>query len=115
MPTVKVTTSRALEPAQKEALCLEISAAVAGILGKPEAYVQVLVSDDATISFGGSFSVPSAFVAVLSVGEFAPGATKKLSAAMGAIFVRYGVPADRLYINFCPRLGENWGWNGSTF
>ncbi len=115
MPTVKVTTSKTLERAQKEALCLELSAAVAGILGKPEAYVQVLVSDDATISFGGSFSVPSAFVAVLSIGEFAPGATGKLSAALGTIFERFGIPADRLYINFASRRGEEWGWNKSTF
>ena len=66
MPTVKVTTSKTLERAQKEALCLELSSSVAGILGKPEAYVQVLVSDGETISFGGSFSVPSAFVAATS-------------------------------------------------
>ncbi|MBQ6352114.1 MAG: ABC transporter substrate-binding protein [Lentisphaeria bacterium] len=115
MPTVKVTTSKTLELAQKEALCLELSSAVAGILGKPEAYVQVLVSDDATISFGGSFSVPSAFVAVLSVGEFAPGATRKLSAALGAIFERFGIPPDRLYISFFARRGEEWGWNNTTF
>lgn len=115
MPTVKVTTSKTLERAQKEALCLELSSAVAGTLGKPEAYVQVLISDDATISFGGSFGIPSAFVAVLSVGEFAPGATKRLSAAMGAIFERFGIPADRLYINFAGQRGENWGWNNSTF
>jgi len=115
MPTVKVTTSKTLERAQKEALCLELSSAVAGILGKPEAYVQVLVSDDATISFGGSFSVPSAFVAVLSVGEFVPGATRKLSAALGAILERFGIPPDRLYVNFFARRGEEWGWNNTTF
>lgn len=114
MPTIKVTTSKHMEHAQKEALCLELSSSVAGILGKPEAYVQVLVSDDATISFGGSF-VPSAFVVVLSIGEFAPGATAKMSAAMGAIFARHGVPADRLYINFSSQKGVNWGWNNSTF
>ena len=33
MPTVKVTTSKTLERAQKEALCLELSSSVAGILG----------------------------------------------------------------------------------
>ena len=115
MPTVKVTTSQALERAQKEALCLELSSAVAAILGKPEAYVQVLVSDGETISFGGGFGAPSAFVALLSIGDFAPGATQKLSAAMGGIMARYGVPAERLYINFCPRRGENWGWNNTTF
>ena len=115
MPIIKVTTSKSMERAQKEALCLEISSAVAEALGKPEAYVQVLVSDGETISFGGSFSVPSAFVAVLSIGEFAPGMTKKLSAAMGEIFQRYCVPADRLYINFSARRGDEIGWNNSTF
>ena len=115
MPTVKVSTSKRMSAPQKEALCLELSSAVAGILGKPETYVQVLVSDDAVISFGGNFNAPSAFVAVLSIGDFAEGATGKLSAAMGAIFAGYGIPAGRLYINFCSRKGVNWGWNGSTF
>ncbi len=115
MPIVQVTTSKHLERAQQEALCLELSSAVAGLLGKPEAYLQVLVTDRATVSFGGSFSVPSAFVAVLSIGEFAPGATGKLSAALGTIFERFGIPADRLYINFASRRAEEWGWNKSTF
>ena len=115
MPIVKITTSKNMERAQKEALCLEVSSAVAGVLGKPEAYVQVLVADGETVSFGGSFSVPSAFVALLSIGEFAPGVTKKLSAAIGEIFMRYGVPADRLYINFSARRGDEIGWNNSTF
>jgi phenylpyruvate tautomerase PptA (4-oxalocrotonate tautomerase family) len=115
MPIVKVTTSKNMERAQKGALCLEVSSAVAGVLGKPEAYVQVLVADGETISFGGSFSVPSAFVALLSIGEFAPGMTGKLSAALGEIFLRYGVPADRLYINFSARRGDEIGWNNSTF
>ena len=115
MPTVKVTTSKPMERAQQEALCLELSSAVAEILGKPEAYVQVIVSDGTTISFGGTFSEPSAFVVVLSIGEFAAGATGKLSAAFGGIFSRYGVPADRLYINFSSQKGTNWGWNNSTF
>ncbi len=115
MPTIKVTASRHMESAQKEALCLELSSTVAGVLGKPESYVQVLVSDDAVISFGGSFSVPSAFVVVLSIGEFQPGTTKKLSAEIGEILSHYGIPADRLYINFSSQKGSNWGWNNSTF
>lgn len=115
MPIVKVSTSKPMERAQQEALCLELSSTVATILGKPEAYVQVIVSDDVTISFGGSFDVPSAFVVILSIGEFADGAAKKLSAALGGIFTRYGVPADRLYINFSSQQGKNWGWNNSTF
>jgi len=115
MPTVKATVSRRLEQAQKEALCLELSSSVADILHKPEVYVQAIVSDDAAISFGGNFSAPSAFVAVMSIGEFPEGANRKLSAALGSIFSRYGVPADRLYINFRSRQGADWGWNNSTF
>lgn len=114
MPIIKVTVSKRMEHAQKEALCLELSSSVAGILGKPEAYIQVLVSDEATISFGGSFT-PSAFVVVISIGEFAEGATARMSAAIGAIFARHGVPADRLYVNFSSQKGVNIGWNNTTF
>lgn len=115
MPIVNVTTSQSLEHARQEALCLELSSAVAGLLGKPEAYVQVLVSDRAAVSFGGSFDAPSAFVTVASIGEFTGETTKKLSAGIGAILARYGVPADRLYIDFASRKGFEIGWNNSTF
>ena len=67
------------------------------------------------MSFGGSFSVPSAFVAVVSIGEFNGETTKKLSAGIGAILARYGIPADRLYIDFASRKGFEIGWNNSTF
>ena len=55
MPTVKVSTSKPMERAQQEALCLELSSAVATILGKPESYVQVIVSDDAPNTATRSF------------------------------------------------------------
>ena len=115
MPIIQVTTSKHLERAQQEALCLELSSTVASLLGKPEAYLQVLVNDRATVSFGGSFSVPSAFVSVTSIGEFTGETTKKLSAGIGAILARYGIPADRLYIGFASRKGFEIGWNNSTF
>ena len=115
MPIIQVTISKHLERAQQEALCLELSSTVAGLLGKPEAYLQVLVCDRATVSFGGSFSVPSAFVSVISIGEFTGETTKKLSAGIGAILARCGVPADRLYIDFAARKGFEIGWNNSTF
>ena len=115
MPIIQVTTSKHLERAQQEALCLELSSTVAGLLGKPEAYLQVLVTDRAAVSFGGSFSVPSAFVSVVSIGEFTGETTKKLSAGIGAIMARYGIPADRLYIDFASRRGFEIGWNDTTF
>ena len=115
MPTVQVTTSTKLNIDVKKSLATELSASIAKILSKPEAYVQVVVSDDAVIAFGGHIDLLSAFVRVYSIGDISSASCKQLSADFADIFRKAGVDPAKLYINFCPLSGTNWGCNGTTF
>ena len=115
MPTIQATLSRKLDTPVQERLALDLSSATATILGKPEDYVQVVVSDGAVMTFAGKRVDDSAFVRVYSIGEYKPEACRKLSAEYAALFQKAGVAPARLYINFCVQTGSNWGWNGETF
>ena len=115
MPTVQVTLSRQLDRADQKQLALRLSAATAAILSKPEAYVQVVITDDAVMAFGGEMVEDSAFVRVYSIGAFTSAATQKLSAEYAVIFETIGFIRGHLYINFSAQTGSNWGCNGTTF
>lgn len=114
MPTVQVTLSRRLHRADQQQLALALSSATASILSKPEAYVQVVIADDAIMAFGGNLVEDSAFVRVYSIGEFTPAASQKLSANYAVIFEAVGFTRGHLYINFSAQTGANWGCNGTT-
>lgn len=115
MPTVQVTTSHKLDTADMNKLAQALSASTATILSKPEAYVQVVISNDAVVLFGGDRVDDSAFVRVYSIGEFTAAATKALSIGYASIFKDAGIAPGHLYINFCAMSGANWGCNGRTF
>lgn len=115
MPTVQVTTSTKLNTDVKRDLATALSASIAKILYKPEAYVQVVVTDEAIIAFGGQIDLLSAFVRVYSIGDISATSCKQLSADFADIFQKVGMDPAKLYINFCPMSGANWGCNGTTF
>ena len=115
MPTIQATLSRKLDTPVQEQLALDLSSATARILGKPEDYVQVVVSDGAVATFAGKRVDDSAFVRVYSIGDYKPEACKKLSAEYAALFQKAGVAPERLYDNFCVQAGSHWGWKDQTF
>lgn len=116
MPTVKITISKKFEREDKENLAMEISNIVAKELNKPLSVTQAIVADDATVSFGGNFIAPSAFIVVMSIGGLTPDACKRLSSAFCDLLAKeYGVSSQRVYINFSEKRGQEWGWNSTIF
>ncbi len=115
MPTVKLTISKKFDRNERENLALELTAIVAKEIGKPESVTQAIVEDDATVSFGGNFLAPSAFLVVMSIGGLNHDVCKRLSGALCALLGKYGVSAQRVYINFSEKKGSEWGWNSDTF
>ena len=115
MPTVKLTISKKFDRNEKENLALELTSIVAKEIGKPESVTQAIVEDDATVSFGGNFLAPSAFLVVMSIGGLNHDVCKRLSAALCGLLGKYGVSAQRIYINFTEKKGPDWGWNSNTF
>lgn len=115
MPVVKLTTSQKLERGDQENLALELTKIVAKELNKPASVTQALVADDAVISFGGNFTSPSAFIALMSIGGLNPDACRRLSAAFCELLGRYGISPQRVYICFNDKKAEEFGWNSTIF
>ena len=115
MPAIKVTFSGSADKAKKETLALSLSKVLAKTMNKPEAYVQAIIEDGATIAFGGSAD-SSAFVVVRGIGGFSPEVNKALSKGLcSSLSEALGIKPERIYINFECFKGSDWGWNSSTF
>jgi phenylpyruvate tautomerase PptA (4-oxalocrotonate tautomerase family) len=113
MPLVRVQLST---PAQDEqALMKALSSAVAGALGKPEAYMMVVLEPPARLLMGGSEG-PAALVEVRSVGSISGAQAAALSAKICELITKHAaVPGERTYLNFAGVPGAMWGHDGATF
>ncbi len=113
MPLIKIETNQAL-PEDTAALLRQASAAVAGMLGKPESYVMVSLTHNPHMSFAGS-SAPLAYVELKSLGLPEP-RTPGLSATLCEFLEAHlEIPAERVYIEFSGPERHLWGWNSATF
>lgn len=114
MPTLIIHTN-VETPADRRAPILEkASATLARILGKPESYVLVMLKTVPDMLFAGT-DAPLAFLELKSLG-LPEDSTAHLSAALcDYMATHFGVPADRIYIEFASPPRHMYGWNGSTF
>ncbi|RLB49665.1 MAG: hypothetical protein DRI90_24345 [Deltaproteobacteria bacterium] len=114
MPLLKVTLSVELSDSARDRFLAEGSTLVAELLGKPERYVMVTVSQD-PIRFGGDDS-PAAFVELRSIGGLGPETNQSLAQRLCELVDQTaGIPKDRTFLNFVDVARSNWGHNGSTF
>ena len=115
MPMVHIHLSNPVEKEKQAKLMSALSGAVAEILGKPEAYVMIML-DPETAMLMAAKSGPAAFVEVRSVGTVSADQAKKLSKAISEIIAQeIGVESSRIYSNFLSIPGSMWGFNGNTF
>lgn len=114
MPYLRIQTNQALSPEQSEALAKTASASVAEALGKPEQYMMVGVTPDATMTFGGT-TEPAAFLELYSIGLPVAHTTELSALLCEQIQSGTDVPKDRIYIHFSDVPHASWGWNGKTF
>lgn len=114
MPLLKVTTNAGLTE-HPETLLPELSRRVAALLGKPEAYVMVVLEREQVMSFAGT-TRPTLYAELKSIGRFTPEQTTKLSAELCALLeASLAVPKNRIYIEFTPSEGYLWGHDSDTF
>ncbi|MDX8406711.1 MAG: phenylpyruvate tautomerase MIF-related protein [Mariprofundus sp.] len=112
MPYLHIHTN--IEIADKADLLRVASAETASLLGKPESYVMVELSDTRPMLFGGS-DAPLAFVELKSLG-LSQSQTKTLSGHLCALIGReLSIDASRIYIEFAAPERAMFGWNGGTF
>ncbi|GMH84535.1 hypothetical protein TrST_g1314 [Triparma strigata] len=91
-----------------------ISAAIAATTGKPESYVSVCVQDNASIIFGGE-ETNCALGCMYSIGAINQENNGKIQKAVSDLLAPFGVPDDKMYINYFDVARENCGWSSRTF
>ncbi|EEF35707.1 macrophage migration inhibitory factor homolog isoform X2 [Ricinus communis] len=115
MPCLNLSTNVPLDGVDTSAILSEATSSVAKIIGKPEAYVMIVLKGSVPIAFGGT-EEPAAYGELVSIGGLTPDTNKKLSAAIAAILeTKLSVPKSRFFLKFYDTKGSNFGWNGSTF
>jgi phenylpyruvate tautomerase PptA (4-oxalocrotonate tautomerase family) len=113
MPLLKIQTNVSLDDSQQQQLLTSASQQVAEALGKPERYVMVMIAPAAPMLFAGEDS-PLAYLELKSIG-LPESQTADLSAMLCQLMNGYGIPPDRVYIEFADAPRKMWGWNGGTF
>jgi phenylpyruvate tautomerase len=115
MPMIRVQLSSPLDKPKQASLLKSLSATVAGVLGKPESYMMVVLQPDVPILMGGR-NEPAAFFEVRSVGTISGEQAAKLSAQVSDVLGEAtGLPAERIYSNYTGVPGTMWGHDGGTF
>lgn len=114
MPLLSVTTNVKPGPLPADELLGQLSAAVAGLLGKPETYVMVSLQHNPQMLFGGS-SEPLAYLELKSIGLPGDDTTRLSAALCEQVGKALDIPASRIYIEFADAQRHLWGWDGRTF
>ena len=99
---------------KKKSFLASASKALASGLGKPESYVAVSVSDGLSMVFGGS-EEPCALACCYSLGAINQANNKAVTAKVSALLAEFGIPSNRIYINFFDVPAANIGYGGATF
>ncbi|KAL6870574.1 hypothetical protein ACP4OV_014422 [Aristida adscensionis] len=100
MPCLNVSTNVSLDGVDTSAILAEASKAVATVIGKPEAYVMVVLKGSVPMAFGGT-QEPAAYGELVSIGGLNPDVNKKLSAGVASILEsKLSIPKSRFYLKF---------------
>nr|XP_043620864.1 macrophage migration inhibitory factor homolog isoform X2 [Erigeron canadensis] len=115
MPCLNLSTNVNLEGIDTSSFLSEATSAVAKIIGKPEAYVMIVLKGSVPMAFGGT-EQPAAYGELVSIGGLNAEVNKKLSAAVAELLeTKLSVPKSRFFLKFYDTKGSFFGWNGSTF
>ncbi|KAG5060517.1 hypothetical protein AAZX31_01G115300 [Glycine max] len=115
MPCLNLNTNVSLDGVDTSSILAEATSSVANIIGKPAAYVMIVLKGSVPIAFGGN-EQPAAYGELVSIGGLNPSVNKELSAAIASILeTKLSVPKSRFFLKFYDTKGSNFGWNGSTF
>ncbi|XP_041024844.1 macrophage migration inhibitory factor homolog isoform X1 [Juglans microcarpa x Juglans regia] len=100
MPCLNISTNVSLEGVDTSSILSEATSIVAKLIGKPEAYVMIVLKGSVPMSFGGT-EQPAAYGELVSIGGLNPDVNKKLSAAIATILEsKLKVPKSRYFLKF---------------
>ena len=113
MPFIDARFTQKLDSAAKEELKSEFGRLIS-ILGKPESYLMVGITDSADLWFGGNKLDKGAYIAVSLLGNAPSSKYSELTSALCSLCSsKLGIPGNSIYITYHPV--SDWGWNGSNF
>ncbi|MCW8830298.1 MAG: phenylpyruvate tautomerase MIF-related protein [Gammaproteobacteria bacterium] len=112
MPLLQITTNISVE--DSTALAKDASRIVAGMLGKPESYVMVIVNDESSLVFAGSEQA-AAHLKLKSLGLDESRTGDYSTHLCGFIQNMLGIEPSRIYIEFSSPERHMWGWDCGTF
>lgn len=114
MPLLRLATNVAIPAVERPALLARASRTVAGLLGKPESYVMILLEDGRDLLFAGT-AEPAAYLELKSLG-LPEARTPEFSRALcGLLEETLGIAPDRVFIEFASPPRHLFGWNNATF
>ncbi|KAK7273768.1 hypothetical protein RIF29_14831 [Crotalaria pallida] len=100
MPCLNLSTNVNLDGVDTSSILSEATSSVASLIGKPQAYVMIVLKGSVAISFGGT-EQPAAYGELVSIGGLNPDVNKKLSAAISSILeTKLSVPKSRFFLKF---------------
>lgn len=91
-----------------------ISKSIAKHTGKPETYVAVSITDNASVIFGGT-DEPAALAIMGSIGAIGMESNGAITSDVTDLLEEFGVKESRIYINFFDMPRANVGWSRRTF
>ncbi|KAL5720905.1 phenylpyruvate tautomerase [Ranunculus cassubicifolius] len=100
MPCLNLSTNVNLDGIDTSSILSEATKTVAKIIGKPEAYVMIVLKGSIPIAFGGT-EQPAAYGELVSIGGLNPNTNKELSAAISEILLtKLSIPKNRFFLKF---------------
>lgn len=112
MPLLQINTNISIK--DSTALAKDASRIVAGMLGKPESYVMVIINAETSMIFGGSED-DVAHLKLKSLGLDESKTADYSRHLCGFIQNTLSIPPARIYIEFSDPQRHMWGWDSSTF
>ncbi|KAL7573597.1 hypothetical protein ACA910_008731 [Epithemia clementina (nom. ined.)] len=112
-PSLLLTTNVDLGSKKLE-IMKAMSKAIASSTGKPESYVAVSITDNASVIFGGS-DAPTALGCLYSIGAIGVESNGAITNAVTDLLAEFNVAENRIYINFFDMPRANVGWSRRTF
>ncbi|WMV51815.1 hypothetical protein MTR67_045200 [Solanum verrucosum] len=100
MPCLNISTNVNLEGVDTSSVLSEATSTVAKLIGKPEAYVMIVLKGSVPMAFGGT-EQPAAYGELVSIGGLNADVNKKLSAAIADILeTKLSIPKSRFFLKF---------------
>lgn len=113
MPMIDAKVTIELPVEKRDVLKAEFGKAIS-LLGKPESYLMIGLSDKQDLYFAGKRLEKGAFIDVKVLGSVDGSASSRLTARLCEILEKeLGIPGSAVYIAYWGTA--NWGHNGSNF